>query len=247
MRPWGTVIALAQMSGTPSSTSTEVVRMLASRSVPMATTARPNSPAPSWRRTSRSVVSASRTWVRSSAWSCTILGSASTPSTSWPSSISVSARALPNRPSPITSTPSSGTVLGRRPRIDVAFTYSAAPEGPPHARRAYVAGVLANDRSLLRVAVAGLAVAQGERGGQCNRARPAEEHEQDQDVLGGQGKLGGDPGGQPDRPEGREGLEQGARQREPALGGDGHGGRDHRPQPDEGHGQGLALGGLGDA
>ena len=37
--------------------------MLASRSVPMPTTARPNSPAPSWRMASSSVASASTTWV----------------------------------------------------------------------------------------------------------------------------------------------------------------------------------------
>src|SRR5829696_7571506 len=200
MRPWGTVIALAQMSGTSRPASTEVVRMLASRSVPMPTTARPNSPAPSWRMASSSVASASTTWVRTSALRCTLPGSASTPSTWWPRSIRVSARAVPNRPSPTTSTPSSGTLL-------------------------------ANDRSFLRVAVAGLALAQGERGGQCNRAGAAEEHEQDEQVLGRQGKLGGDPGGQPDRPEGRKRLEQGLRHRQPA----------------EGLRQGLALGGAGDA
>jgi hypothetical protein len=88
---------------------------------------------------------------------------------------------------------------------------------------------------------------QGEGGGQCNRPGPPQEHEQDQDVLGRQGELGGDAGRQPGRAEGRERLEQGARQWQANLGGEGEGGRDHRAQPDQGDGQGLALGPDGDA
>ena len=59
------------MFGIPESTSTEVVRMLASRSVPIPTTARWKSGTPSWRSASGSVVSATAAWVRSSAKLCT--------------------------------------------------------------------------------------------------------------------------------------------------------------------------------
>jgi hypothetical protein len=53
--PCWRLIALAQMSGTSSSTSSEVVRMLAWMSVPIATSVRVNSATPSWRSASMSV------------------------------------------------------------------------------------------------------------------------------------------------------------------------------------------------
>ncbi|PSL53218.1 hypothetical protein B0I31_1098 [Saccharothrix carnea] len=62
MRPCWRLTALAQMSVVSISTSKEVVMMLASRSLPMATTTRWNSGTPSCRRASASVLSAVTTW-----------------------------------------------------------------------------------------------------------------------------------------------------------------------------------------
>jgi hypothetical protein len=45
-----------------------------------------------------------------------------------------------------------GTPPERRPSIDVAFPQAAASAGPPHARRAYLAGALADERLLPVVA-----------------------------------------------------------------------------------------------
>src|SRR5919108_5864715 len=100
--PCGAVIAFATIFGIFRSTSTEVVRMLASTAVPMATTAVSKSAAPSWRSDSMSVESASTTWVSMPEYSCTTLALESTPRTSWPSSTSVSASPPPKRPRPIT-------------------------------------------------------------------------------------------------------------------------------------------------
>lgn len=105
MRAWEWEIALAQMSRTPKLTRIDDVRMLASRSDPMPTTARSNSWTESWRNASSLVESACTTWVRRPARDWTVLGLSSIPSTSVPSSTSSSARDLPNLPSPTTTTP----------------------------------------------------------------------------------------------------------------------------------------------
>src|SRR3972149_6536880 len=100
--PWGSVTALATMRLTPRSTSADVVRMLASMSVPMATTAVPNSPAPIWRSASTSVESASTTWVSPSRNAWTSLGALSTRRPSCPRLMRVSASPPPKRPRPMT-------------------------------------------------------------------------------------------------------------------------------------------------
>src|SRR5829696_8065181 len=92
------------MSRMPSSASSAVVRMLASRSLPMATTTRWKSAMPSSASASGSVESAMTTWPSwpDSRW--TMSGLLSTASTSVPPWASSSARAVPNRPRPMTAT-----------------------------------------------------------------------------------------------------------------------------------------------
>ena len=65
---------MAQISATPSSVRASTVSTLASMSVPMPTTARPNSATPSWRSASSSVESAWTTWVSRSDHSLDQLG-----------------------------------------------------------------------------------------------------------------------------------------------------------------------------
>src|ERR671910_667330 len=107
--------------------------MLAWMSVPIATAARPKSPAPSWRRASRSVASACTTWVRSTAHACTTFGETSTPSTSWPRRTSAVARVLPKRPRLITRIWSS--LANDRPFLGVAEEALALPDHQRDAER----------------------------------------------------------------------------------------------------------------
>src|SRR5688500_8399497 len=98
------LIALAQMSRISISASSAVVRMLASRSLPMATTTRLKSPMPISASASGSVESATTTWPSCPDSRCTMSGRLSTASTSVLPRASSSARAVPNRPRPMTAT-----------------------------------------------------------------------------------------------------------------------------------------------
>src|SRR5918993_3799934 len=166
------------MFGTPKSASSEVVRMLASRSGPIPTTACGSSCTPSWRSACSSVVLATAAWVSWSAYSCTSWGAESMPRTSQPRCTSSRASELPNRPRPRTAT------------------------------RLSDCGFLANDGSLLGPFVPAGLFAQGESGGQRDRSQPADEHQHDQDDMAGGADVGGDAGGQADGGEGRDHLEQ---------------------------------------
>src|SRR5688572_22462957 len=178
MRPCRSLVALAQMFATPSSTRDTTVRTLASRSPPMPTTARSKSATPSCRKASVSVESAWTTCVRRSDIRWTRAAFSSTPSTSWPIRISDPATASPNRPRPTTR-----TVLLE------AFL------------------CLANDRALLWIAVGPVAGAERERGGDGDAAHPSDEHQADYNQLRGRRQVRRDAGRQPDRGEGRDRLE----------------------------------------
>src|SRR5918994_911423 len=106
MRPCLSLNAFAQTSATPSSDKASTVSTLASISVPIPTTARPNSCTPRRWRVSPLVESAWTTWVSRSDHCWTISALSSMPSTSWPRRTSELATALPKRPRPITTTPS---------------------------------------------------------------------------------------------------------------------------------------------
>src|SRR5919112_2300486 len=183
--PCLTLVAFAQISGTPTSVSVSTVRTLASRCVPMPTTARGKSWTPSWRNVSVSVASACTTWVRRSDQSCTMSSSVSMPRTSWPRLISDSATCPPKRPSPTTTTLSSFGVL----------RFSA------------------NEWSLLGIAVEPAAGVEGDRGAYRDRADPADVHQDDQHGLRGRRQGGRDAGAQPDRRERLGHLEQRAVER----------------------------------
>ena len=80
--------------------------MLASRSVPIATTARSNSWTESWRRASSSVESASTTWVSVAGERLHGLGvGVDAEHLGVRGSISSRAREVPKRPRPMTTTP----------------------------------------------------------------------------------------------------------------------------------------------
>src|SRR5215213_1847720 len=160
------VIALAQMSATPTSASATTVSTLASMSAPIATTARSKSPTPSWASACSSVLSAWTTWVSSSAQRSTSSASSSTARTSLPICTSDCATAVPNRPSPITTTEAASFVL--------CF--------------------LADNGALLRQVVVVVAGLQRERGGHGDGAHPADVHQHHQRELCGRGQVGGDAG-----------------------------------------------------
>src|SRR6476619_8282465 len=152
------VIALTQRCSMPRSTRLTVISTEDSIEVPTPTTAELNSWAPSWRRASILVASASTTWFSTLARFCTRLRSRSIASTSRPCLTNCSAVDAPKRPSPITST---GALWAGR---------LTAPEE------------LANDRSLFRVVVQLAALAQGQAGGKGDRPDAPGKHEQSEDV-----------------------------------------------------------------
>src|SRR5262245_33236954 len=182
--------------------------MLASMSVPMATAARPKSPAPTWRSASTSVASAWTTWVRSSAQAWTTLAEASTPRTSLPRRVSVLASERPKRPRPITRVWSS----------------------------------LANDRPFLGVAEQALALAQhqGDAGG--DGADAPEEHQDHQYRLPRRVEGAGDAGREAGGREGRDALEEGARQPEVVARDQDQRREDHRVDGDHRDRERLAQG-----
>src|SRR5258705_3636004 len=184
----------------------------------MATTAWPNSAMPSWRRASSSVESASTTWVSVSDQWVTSLGFSSIASTSWPMRTRESATCPPKRPRPMTTT-LSGLLLG-----------------------------LANDGSLLGIAVEPWPTLQGERGRGGDGADTSDEHEHDQDKVRRTRQARRDAGGEADRGERRGGLEQDLLERDLV----GRGDQTQRAEGDQGdaeqgHRDGLPLDGLGDA
>src|SRR3954451_24691477 len=110
--------ALTQISPIPSSVSSAVVRMLASRSLPIATTARVKSPMPISCSASMSVESAATIWPSCPDSRWTMSGRRSTARTSVPVRASSRASAVPNRPRPMTATGSlwlanDGPLLGK--------------------------------------------------------------------------------------------------------------------------------------
>ena len=153
---------MAQTSVTPILRSTNAVRTLASRLLPMPMTALEKSPMPSCSIAWMSVESAWTTWVQRPARSWTRLGSLSMASTWTPSRSSSSARDLPNRPRPMTTTPPACAIF------------------------------LANEGCSFRVAVAAVALPQGEGRHQGDGAEAAEEHQRDEDQLARLPDLGGD-------------------------------------------------------
>src|SRR6478672_3471818 len=154
--PCDGVIALTQRCWIPRSTRLTVISTEDSMDVPTPTTAELNSCAPSWRRASMLVASASTTWVRTGAHFCTRVRSRSMASTSRPCLTSCSAVDEPKRPSPITRT---GALWAGR------FT---APEGS------------ANDGPLFRVVVQLAALAEGQGSGKGYGADAARKHQHGQ-------------------------------------------------------------------
>src|SRR3954451_19876551 len=108
-------IAFAQICWIPRSTRFAVMSTLASMEEPTATTAIPNSRAPSWRRASMLRASACTACVTRSDHFCTSAESASTAKTSRSRRSSCPAVAAPNRPRPITRT---GALCGMRSTND---------------------------------------------------------------------------------------------------------------------------------
>src|SRR6478609_10220079 len=178
------VMALTQRCWMPRSTRLTVISTEDSIEVPTPTTAELNSCAPSCRRASMLVASASTTCVRTLAHFCTRFRSRSMASTSRPCLTSCSAVDDPKRPSPITRT--GALWAGRR---------GASVE-------------LANDRPLFGVVVQLAALAQGQCSGEGHGAHAAGEHEgcQDVDALGR--NLRAEAGAQAHRGEGRNRLKQ---------------------------------------
>src|SRR5919112_2033905 len=186
------VMAFTQRCSMPRSTRFTVISTEDSMEVPTPTTAELNSCAPSWRRASMLVASASTTWVRSGAHFCTRLRSRSMASTSRPCLTSCSAVEEPKRPSPITRT--EALWAGRL----------AAPD------------VLANDWPLFRVVVQLAALAQRQRSRKRNGADAASEHEGGQHVDPRRRQLGTEVGAEADGGEGGDRFEQHPVQRLPA-------------------------------
>src|SRR6476661_352952 len=170
--PWEGVMALTHRCSMPRSTRLTVISTEDSIEVPTPTTAELNSCAPSWRRASMLVASASTTWVSTLAHFCTRLRSRSIASTSRPCLTNCSAVDAPKRPSPITST---GALWAGR---------LTAPEE------------LANDRSLFRVVVQLAALAQGQSSGEGDGADAAGKHQDGEDVDAGRGQLCAEVGAQ---------------------------------------------------
>src|SRR3954454_11268655 len=128
--PWRRLVAFAQISATRSSVSASTVSTLASRSVPMPTTARPTEATPSCRSTSTSVASAATTCVSRSAYDWTSRSSESTASTGCPSRTRESATAPPKRASPMATTASDLLDSANDgPRFRVAVQTGAGVEG----------------------------------------------------------------------------------------------------------------------
>src|SRR5450830_1497939 len=178
------VIALTQRCSMPRSTRFTVISTEDSMEVPTPTTAELNSCAPSWRRASMLVASASTTWVRTLAHFCTRVRSRSIASTSRPCLTSCSAVDAPKRPSPITRT---GALWAGR---------LTAPEE------------LANDRSLFRVVEQLAALAQGQPSGERDGADAAGEHQHGQDIDPRRRQLGAEVGAQAHRGEGGNRFKQ---------------------------------------
>src|SRR3954447_19113873 len=135
MRPWWALVALAQMSATSRSTSSEVTRMLSSRWSPMATTARWKSPTPSCRNASMSVQSAVTACVSCEDRSCTVRLTLSIASTSVPCRSSSRAIALPNRPSPMTTTGSWCVSANDRPLLGPLIVARTLAQGQRRRQR----------------------------------------------------------------------------------------------------------------
>src|SRR6476620_7237231 len=178
------VIALTQRCSIPRSTRFTVISTEDSIEVPTPTTAELNSWAPSWRRASMLVASASTTCVRTLDHFWTRLRSRSIARTSRPCFTSCSAVDAPKRPSPITST---GALWAGR---------LTAPEE------------LANDRSLFRVVVQLAALAQGQPSGEGDGADAAGKHQDGEDIDARRGQFGTEVGAQAHRGEGGNRFKQ---------------------------------------
>src|SRR6478736_2960541 len=139
-------MAFAQICGTLRSTRLAVISTLASMEEPTATTPMEKSSAPIWRSVSMERASAWTVWVTRSAHFCTSPASVSMARTSRPRRSSWPAVAAPNRPRPITRT---GALCLIRST---------------------------NERPLLRVLVQLLALALGERRGECHCTNAPAEH-----------------------------------------------------------------------
>ena len=170
MRACASESAFAHTSRTPSSTKFEAVKIEASTSEPMATTARSTSSMPSCVSTAASEVSACTVCVSSGAISRTNLSEASMPSTSTPWSMSSRANAWPKRPRPTTTTGAMSMVF-REPKI------------------------LTNEGPFLGVAKALRDRARGERRDECGGADAAQIHNETQDNLGRCTQRRGNAGG----------------------------------------------------
>src|SRR5919205_2676825 len=160
------VMALTHRCSMPRSTRFTVMSTEDSMDVPTPTTAEEKSWAPSWRRASMLVASASTTWVSTPDHFWTSPGSRSMARTSRPCFTSCSAVAAPKRPSPITRT---GALWAGRPLAE---------------------DLSANDWSLLGEMEQLAPLAQRQGGSQSNRTYATGEHQRGQDVLALRRRLG---------------------------------------------------------
>src|SRR3712207_5316860 len=180
MWPCFLLIALAQTSVTPASTSASTVRTLASTSGPSATTARSDWPTPSCLHASSSCLSACTPRVKKWDHRSTSSPSSSIASTSWPIRTRDCATAMPKRPSPMTAT-------------EVWLL---------------VRTFLANNGTLLGQVVVVVPGLEGQRRRHRDGAHSSDVHQDDERRLGADRHLGDDTGRQPDGRERRDRLEQ---------------------------------------